>query len=309
MPDVSPSALSHLELSQRAFIRARLALPKSSLVAPLFTETGVWPLAYRRLNLAVRYFSFLLTLPASRLAYIALQDSFLLHTACLPSWYGDLLIVADSLSPEISPLLHAKLPIERHVIQSTISTAMTSALTASVRESGKLELLRALFFRDSRGNLLPPREALAPALQPYMTVVQDDPRNAIIRLLFCSHHLAKETLRRRNRRRPRIPLQLRLCRFCALEVEDEAHALLHCHGDADLIRMRAVFLRNALKTCPKLGNVHASSPLDLLLHLLSFPSLHALLAAYTARVLTRFDQFMILRPLGYFSDSDSDHPL
>ncbi|KZS89738.1 hypothetical protein SISNIDRAFT_399981, partial [Sistotremastrum niveocremeum HHB9708] len=238
MPDVTPTALRHLELSQRSFIRARLALHDSSLVAPLFTETGIWPLAFRRLTLAVRYFSFLVSLPTERLASVALQDSFLLHASGLPCWFGDLLAVSSNLVPNLLPLLLLKSPIERHIIQSTISAAMTSALTTSVLESSKLGLLRALHFRDRRGALLPPRLSFAPALQPYMKVPRDDPRNALIRLVFSSHRLASETLRHGNRRRPRIPLELRLCRFCALHVEDEAHALLQCAGDPFLIRLR-----------------------------------------------------------------------
>ena len=57
--DVRPSALTAMETTQKTFLRRALGLGSHSQVAPLFTETGVWPLRYCRAALALRFLAYI----------------------------------------------------------------------------------------------------------------------------------------------------------------------------------------------------------------------------------------------------------
>ncbi|KAK0464830.1 hypothetical protein IW261DRAFT_1347109, partial [Armillaria novae-zelandiae] len=49
-------------------------------------------------------------------------------------------------------------------------------------------------------------------------------RKTVMRLLTSPHALAIEVLRCSERRRPSVPRNQRLCRYCESDVEDEVHA-------------------------------------------------------------------------------------
>ncbi|KAI0753702.1 hypothetical protein C8Q74DRAFT_1165543, partial [Fomes fomentarius] len=59
--DVQLSLLEPLERVQTTFLRrAQVGLGPRSQLAPLYTETGVWPLHYRRVLLTLRYLDYVL---------------------------------------------------------------------------------------------------------------------------------------------------------------------------------------------------------------------------------------------------------
>ncbi|KIO18899.1 hypothetical protein M407DRAFT_42101, partial [Tulasnella calospora MUT 4182] len=66
--DTEHTHLRRLERVQETFIRRFMGLGDKALTALLFTETGLWPLAYRRLTLAVRFLQYIVTLPDTHLA-------------------------------------------------------------------------------------------------------------------------------------------------------------------------------------------------------------------------------------------------
>ena len=80
-----------------AFIRRMLGLSDRSMLVVLFTETGLMPLQYRRIILALSYLQHLLSLPASHYAHMALRDGLALATAHKPCWVSDLCIVLHHL--------------------------------------------------------------------------------------------------------------------------------------------------------------------------------------------------------------------
>ncbi|KAK0216990.1 hypothetical protein IW262DRAFT_162223 [Armillaria fumosa] len=59
--DIDPTLLMQLEPIQKLFLRRLLGIAKWSPVAPLFSETGMWPIKYRRIMLALRYWQYALT--------------------------------------------------------------------------------------------------------------------------------------------------------------------------------------------------------------------------------------------------------
>lgn len=53
--------------------------------------------------------------------------------------------------------------------------------------------------------------------------------------------MALEKLRQTEFRRPKIPRELRLCRFCRAEIESPEHALFECIENPEIINLRNVF--------------------------------------------------------------------
>ena len=91
--DIREAALAPLEKIQHAFLRRALNLGSHSQLTPLHSESGVWPLRYRRLLLALRYLLYVLRSRAP-LPMAALEESFALSAA--PARAG------NSPSPSIS---------------------------------------------------------------------------------------------------------------------------------------------------------------------------------------------------------------
>lgn len=65
---------------------------------------------------------------------------------------------------------------------------------------------------------------------------------ALSHLYMLAHTLGVEVLRWDERYRPRTPREWRLCRFCGMDVETEAHALLICDAHPNLAPACALFL-------------------------------------------------------------------
>ena len=73
--DVDPSELMPLQKVQHTFCRQLLGLNRQSMRAFLFSETGIIPIAYRRILLALRYLLYILELPDAHLARCAFEES------------------------------------------------------------------------------------------------------------------------------------------------------------------------------------------------------------------------------------------
>jgi len=72
----------------------------------------------------------------------------------------------------------------------------------------------------------------------YLSAISHPPhRQALLRLVTAEHGLAVEIGRRRG-----LPRELRLCRLCGAEVEDEIHILLECTGDPEVPSARSEWL-------------------------------------------------------------------
>src|ERR1700743_3874466 len=78
-------------------LRRILGLGSRSGLPQLYSELGIYPLRVRRLELALRYLHYVLTLPTSHLVHKALEVSDWLRGNQFPSWMGDLAIVMRDL--------------------------------------------------------------------------------------------------------------------------------------------------------------------------------------------------------------------
>jgi hypothetical protein len=91
-PELFPfSHLNKLADILHLFIRCFLQIGShSTMLAPLFTETGILPLRYRRVTLAIACLLYLLQLPPAHYAYAALQESISLLRKGYSCWIADI---------------------------------------------------------------------------------------------------------------------------------------------------------------------------------------------------------------------------
>jgi hypothetical protein len=109
--DVTHAHISKLEDVQNEFLCRLLGLNRQSVLAVLFSETGITPLHYRQLFLAIGYLDHLMSLPPNHLTGVAYRDSVQVAWDSLLCWPSDLyyalshlpvpvLLSMSSLTPE-----------------------------------------------------------------------------------------------------------------------------------------------------------------------------------------------------------------
>lgn len=234
--DVDFPALQLLCDVQHKFLRRLLRVNSNSILAPLFTELAIMPLRFRRASLALRFLLYLINLPPSHYANLALRSSDLLMRGGNTCWLMDLHWLLLQLPTPVSlPPLHL---ITDAVVDAKIREVKSSGsrwLQSQVSGSRRLYLLH--------GRLEPleeqPAQHITLCLRHYLTlVVIPVHRQAITRLILSDHPLACEQLRRQTRHHPAIPYHRRLCRFCALSVETPEHLLIQCVASPSLVQIR-----------------------------------------------------------------------
>ncbi|KAJ3858177.1 hypothetical protein EV359DRAFT_52421, partial [Lentinula novae-zelandiae] len=88
--DTDKFLLSMLEQVQLLYLQRPLGLSRRSMVAPLFTETGIMPIHFCRVILALCYLIYLLNLPLDHYASLALQANHVLRSSGNSCWLSDL---------------------------------------------------------------------------------------------------------------------------------------------------------------------------------------------------------------------------
>jgi hypothetical protein len=84
--DTSPSFLKPLEDIQLNFIRRLLHVNPRSIIAPLFTETGIMPVRHQSVILALRYLAYLLDLSPIHYSRMARHDNCSIKVTPVGSW-------------------------------------------------------------------------------------------------------------------------------------------------------------------------------------------------------------------------------
>ncbi|EJD47164.1 hypothetical protein AURDEDRAFT_62392 [Auricularia subglabra TFB-10046 SS5] len=237
--DVNPDAIDaqvlELESMQHDFLRRLLGLGSRCCLVPLFSETGIWPIRYRRADIALRYLEYLRSRPEGSLVRCAMSDSMQLARSGSMSWYKDLQTAVSKLGawlPEGCILTDeavgsAKQAIQRGVIRHVHSEyACSEKLTLLVRE---------------RADGLIGRAGQALGLREYLRVERKAHRQSLTRFLTSNHGLAIETRRYNTRTSCKVDRADRRCRFCIVAVEDECHAVFECSAKGELVQARARF--------------------------------------------------------------------
>ncbi|KAJ6483349.1 hypothetical protein C8R45DRAFT_830461 [Mycena sanguinolenta] len=117
-----------------------------------------------------------------------------------------------------------------------------------------------------------------------------------MQLLLSSHCLALERLRWVEFRRPVIPRDLRVCRFCKAEIESPEHALLECTAELQLVKMREDFLRRMRNGLPGLPRPNSMSSARFFTHMISYRETISLVAKFAYEVTQLFEATSIYVP-------------
>ncbi|EJD43025.1 hypothetical protein AURDEDRAFT_19580, partial [Auricularia subglabra TFB-10046 SS5] len=230
-PDVTKKGVRPLEKVQIQYLRRMLRVGKRSSTVALFTETGLWPIRYRRADLLVRYLGYLLQRPEGSYARAAIQDSVALAAQGKPAWMAD---VRRALWKLPVPVALGNVVDSGDIddVRIAIKDAMLTYLQRELDGNRKLDLLRG---RPTAGCHSVAGWGSAPtmAFRGYLALKIPSHRTALTRLLLCDHELAVERLRWED-----VDHRRRLCRFCRGAVEDAQHALMVCSGSEQLTTLR-----------------------------------------------------------------------
>jgi hypothetical protein len=150
MRDIPVKSLKLLERVQLRFLRSMLGIGSRSLRAVLFSETGIWPIKYRRVYLALKNLCYLLELDHKRPAWNALQQSLSLARASKISWINDLRIVLSRLyipvDLDISPDINGAMV---ELAMKTVKKSMEAWIDNEIESSSRRrDLLVAQLEKD-----------------------------------------------------------------------------------------------------------------------------------------------------------------
>ncbi|KAJ7355809.1 hypothetical protein DFH08DRAFT_912647 [Mycena albidolilacea] len=200
--DVTDTHVSRLEDVQNEFLR--------SVLAVLFSETGVTPLRYRRLSLAIA---------PTHLAGVAYRDSVRLAQEGLPCWLSDLCYALSHLPVPVLFSMDALTPDSITNLKQRLTRSCSTWIGEQiVSMSGRLPLIQGRMERMGDGSF----ELSPMKLRLYLPLTH---------ILLSSHSLAVELLRYQERLRAPVPRHARLCRLCFQGVKSEGHALRHFLSD------------------------------------------------------------------------------
>ncbi|PSR71854.1 hypothetical protein PHLCEN_2v12270 [Hermanssonia centrifuga] len=293
--DVESSHSLPLQKLQHTYLRRLLGLNKRSATVVLFTETGLWPILFRRAQLALRYLIYVMR-EEPVLPMAALDEAYTLANAGHASWYSDLCHVLQKLPTPIRLDLSTKpTVVSVSVILTQLESSLIAHLESTIANSPKFVLIQDRADYSSKERHLVHKTL---AFRTYLRVQIFKHRRALARLVASDHPLAVEQLRRVARC---IPRESRTCRFCKIygEVESETHVLLSC-TDSRLVLLRENFMQIAFATSPALVQQRQSmADLPFLRALLSREATIELLGAYVHKVFLLCAEVPMTFPVGY----------
>ncbi|KAJ7150526.1 hypothetical protein C8R43DRAFT_887388 [Mycena crocata] len=217
-----------------------LGVGSRSLRAVLFSETGIWPIKYRRVYLALKNLCYLLELNHDRPAWNGLQESLNLARSSQISWINDLRIVLSRLYIPVELDISAGIDVETvESVMKAVIKSMEAWIDDEIESSSRVrDLLVGRTERDKDTKRLVKKSLY---FRHYLAIPQPEHRKALTQMILSSHSLAVERRRWTERRKKIVPRQWRLCRFCYVYVEDPAHAMFACQHE-ELKPIRQEFL-------------------------------------------------------------------
>ncbi|KAJ7877339.1 hypothetical protein B0H13DRAFT_1631796, partial [Mycena leptocephala] len=284
---------------QHLFLRRLLGINSRSMLAVLFTETGLMPIRIRRLLLALARLRYMVGLSDDRRVRWALLDSVDLFAAGNACWAGDIAILLRALPTPIRIVPADFLSIPTiDAIAKKVAEATDADLQFDINFLQKTHLLRDRLELAGDSNTL---ALVTRRRRHYLTMVAVPAhRMALTRMLLSDHNLSVERLRYRVRYRLPISREERLCRFCRGAVEDEVHALLDCNAHPPLVDLRLSFLREIIALDPALQAAHSSlSHYNFLRRMVSSRKGVQRLARFVFDVFTVFNASERFIPAGY----------
>jgi hypothetical protein len=254
-PDSEDVHIKQLTKVQIRFIRHMLNLHSRSMVAPLFTETGITPIRVRRLQLILQHLVYFLGLNDSHYARAALNSSLELSAKGVKRCWASELITATGRLPFDCPELVLNATTSIADVQNyakLVDKLMLEWLQDTIDSSEKTYLLHGR---------LEPRKDEPPAqktstMRHYLTMVKTQAhREALTSIMLSTHQLAVEVLRYTDHANQPVPRANRLCRLCKTTVETPEHALVTCASSDALVELRTRFLEQLFAKNPELQHV------------------------------------------------------
>ncbi|KAJ3822387.1 hypothetical protein F5880DRAFT_1484214, partial [Lentinula raphanica] len=243
--DTNKSSLSLLEDAQHLILRRLLGLSRNSILAPLFTETGIMPIRPRRVILALRYLAYILDLAHDHYAYLALLEKmrifFLMGER---SWLSDLDWAIQNLPGSSSslPCLDALSTQSITALSKAVTDSTMSSLQLFIDQSPRLALLQNRQEPHKDGTKSRP----VCSLRHYLTLVRSPDHRVTLTKLLCGD-LTPVTFHASPASAPPLPVcdhQAKGCRACHLPLQPESpqHVLLQCQFIPELVDLRNGFL-------------------------------------------------------------------
>jgi hypothetical protein len=168
-----------------SFLRQILNLHSHSMIAPLFTETGIMPLRVRRYLVLLSYLRYLLGLEPTHLAKASLNSSLQLAVHGKKSWFGDVCKAASKMPFQCPPPdMHDATPKSIDNYGKLVVQWATKWLRCQIDSSNKLYLIQ--------GRLEPqkdkPPQAITLFLRHYLFMVKTQRyREALTSILLSTH--------------------------------------------------------------------------------------------------------------------------
>ncbi|KAE9406920.1 hypothetical protein BT96DRAFT_954712 [Gymnopus androsaceus JB14] len=232
----------YLEGIQHLFLRRLLVI--------LFSETGLLPIRYCRITLALGFLHYVLGLPQAHLANAALENAFLLSNCGYANWINDLVNVLYHLPfPVACSTTDLRDPERIIKLTEDVLKSCEASVHSSLQTHVRTHFLRnRVEFNDQDHQQ---RSIPILTLRPYLTAITVPKHlHAFTCLIMSCHALSIERLRYAERYRPLIPRNWRLCCFCQTGIEDECHALLTCEGSSTLNYLCHRFLEDMFTRKP-----------------------------------------------------------
>ncbi|KAJ3852482.1 hypothetical protein EV368DRAFT_40960 [Lentinula lateritia] len=249
--DTDTFLLSMLEQVQLLCLRRLLGLSRRSMVAPLFTETGVMPIRFRRVILALRYLIYLLKLPLDHYANLAPQANHVLRSSG-NSWLSDLDWAIQHL-PNSTLVLPPLTQLSEQTVLSlikAISQHCNQFLQSEIDNSNRLALLQ----RRREPCATTPSKYQARTLRHYLTRVLSPNHRLTLTRLLCGDMVLLTFWSSRTRPLQPADCPTKQCRACKSPGQPESpqHVLLQCTSVPGLSIVREQFLTDmtSLVTLP-----------------------------------------------------------
>lgn len=235
-PDSNRTARGVLEEVQIWYMRRAMGVGARAAISTSYTETGMMPIRYRRLLLALGFWRYTARSPGL-LVHRAMREAIRIDFDGGVSWVSRFR-EALGLEPRAGALpTHEHLMDDRRLVllQETVQRSMGMSLLAQVEGSGKLELLHGRKEPDAQGDLT----VTAPLkLRHYLKVVNAGHRRALTKVMVSNHYFAVELLRYA---RPPVERSRRVCRFCRERVETPEHVWIECLANIEICETRLAF--------------------------------------------------------------------
>ncbi|KAJ3516411.1 hypothetical protein NMY22_g14215 [Coprinellus aureogranulatus] len=243
--DCIKAGWEQLEKVQEGYLRNVMDVGALCMLVILFTETGILPIRYRRLDLALRFVQYAMQCPRGHYVREAMEESIRMDIDGEACWLGDLRKSIQALPFQCVFPGHDSLGDADVIdnLRKAIVKGMRLDLQRQVNASPKLYLLHGRLEPDQNGVL---NQAVPMMLRHYLKINNVRHRVALSRIILSGHRYGIEALRRTD---VEIRREDRLCRLCNNEVETPEHVLLECAGSVELTALRTNFAEDIRRGC------------------------------------------------------------